>query len=389
MNQAVKTEQIDAADKKKSQVKAQREFFVISKAKWEYLFEITASINEMASYLVLACGTGADHKTTSWSAGAIYQYAGISPKAATKAIMRLELCNAIEVKKAAQKNKFPIYKIRFNENPKKDPNGDNIYIPSGVVKGRSGEDSPLKRLVNYQNMELLYLFIRLYAFQDKSFDCISPDLISSVLKDPKGVSLDAEYDESGLLGLHSFMSRHLEHQMKQKTPFHNFIRYGVQNIYEDPFYYEYMDSEGEHQEKWGVGGFICHLNKLGLIQPTYFICRGDYSEADAMDVICEADKPQQINFIQAIADLHTKKTNLHTKKTRGGFIYSMDYVKGPDNVFTFAVLPSKYKKVHAHKVYKMTYRTPHGASKYFYANQFKYINEVKGLLAKVNQTYET
>lgn len=378
MNQAVKTEQIEKAEKQK---KAQREFFVISKAKWEYLFEITASINEMASYLVLACGTGADHKTTSWSAGAIYQYAGISPKAATKAIMRLELCNAIEVKKAAQKSKFPIYKIRFNENPKKDPNGDNIYIPSGVVKGISGEDSPLKRLVNYQNMELLYLFIRLYAFQDKSFDCISPELISSVLKDPKGVPLDVEYDESGLLELYSFPSNHLQLQMKPKTSFHNFIGYTVQNVCDDPFYYEYMDSEGEHQEKWGVQGFICHLNKLGLIQPTYFICRGDYSEADAMDVICEADNQQQINFVQAIADLHTTKT-------RGDFIYSMDYVRGPDNIFTFAVLPSKYKKVHAHKVYKMTYRTPHGASKYFYANQFKYINEVKGLLAKVNQTYE-
>lgn len=381
MNQAVKTEQIERAEKQK---KAQREFFVISRKSWEYLYGIGASFNEMASYLVLACGTGPDHRTTSWSAGAIYQYAGISPKAATKAIMRLELCKAIEIKKPAQKSKFPSYKIHFYDNPKKDPEGDNIFIPSGVVKGVNGEDSPLKRLVNYQNMELLYLFIRLYAFQDKSIDCIDPELVSSALNSSEGILLESIYNEGGFLEVYNIREDELVESAKVTSGFYEFVdaRSKEYDFSEDPFFYDYVDSEGEYQEKRGVWGFFSHLRKLGLIQPAYYVCRGDYSEVDAMDVICEIEDQQQLNFLQAVADINKLKGG-------GGFVYDMDYLwKNPDSGYKHLILASKYKKVHVHKVYKMTYRTPHGASRFFYANQFKYVNEVKLLLGKINQAYE-
>lgn len=379
MNQVAKAEQI--VDKKKSQTKAQREFFVISKSKWEYLYSISASINEMASYLVLACGTGADHQTTSWSAGAVYQYAGISPRTATKAIMRLELCNAIEVKKAAQKSKLPVYKIRFNENPKKDANKDNIYIPSGVIKGVTGEDSPLKRLVNYQNMELLYLFIRLYAFQDKSIDCINPELVSSALNSSEGIYLESMYNEGGFLELYSFHENAFQESAKFTSDFHEFIDSHSKkyNFSEDSFFYEYVDSEGEYQERRGVWGFFGHLRKLGLIQPAYYVCRGDSSEVDAMDVICEIDGQQQLNFLKIVADIQKMKE-------KSGLTYDMDYLmNNPYDGYKYLVLPSKYKKVHVHKIYKMTYRTPHGASKSFYGNQFKYTNEIKLILNNMLQ----
>lgn len=377
MNQTVQTQQMEKV--KKTNMLGQKGFFIISKEKWKYLFDINSNISEMASYLVLACGTGADHKTTSWSAGAIYQYSGISPKPATKAIMRLNFCSAIETKKEAKKGKFPIYKIIFDQNPKTDKHGDNIYIPCGVVTGVMNEDSPLKRLVNYQNRELLYLFIRLYAFQDKYLDCISPEFVSSSLANDKGLVIESEYNESGYLDLCSFDSNTFSISAQFKGDFYNFMddKAKKYSCLDDPFHYEWNSEDGEHHEKTGVWGFYQHLINLGLIQPSYFVCRGESSTPDAMDVICEVDRKQQVDFMQIMSDIHTSKG-------KNSFIYDIDIIKsGEFDNFIFVVLPSKYKKSHVHKVYKMTYKTKVGASKAGFSRQKAYENEVKFFLEKV------
>jgi len=59
-------------------------FFAIDKRVFQQVMEL--GINPTVSYLVLACGTGADHKTTSWSAHAVFKKSGMSQSAAAEAI---------------------------------------------------------------------------------------------------------------------------------------------------------------------------------------------------------------------------------------------------------------------------------------------------------------
>ena len=71
-------------------------------------------------------------------------------------------------------------------------------------------------------------------------------------------------------------------------------------------------------------------------------------------------------------------------KGKNSFIYDIDIIRSGDfDNFIFVVLPSKYKKSHVHKVYKMTYKTKVGASKAGFARQKAYENEVKFFLEKV------
>ena len=66
------------------------------------------SINIGVVYLVLACGTGGDNSTTSWSANAVEKYTSISrsrSKRAVESLIREGLINKVKG------GKFPRYKI--------------------------------------------------------------------------------------------------------------------------------------------------------------------------------------------------------------------------------------------------------------------------------------
>src|SRR5271154_4707137 len=63
------------------------EFFAIDSGIWAKL--TAAGMNEAVAYLVLACGTGRDNRTTSWSSQALHNYAGISWENGRAAIERL------------------------------------------------------------------------------------------------------------------------------------------------------------------------------------------------------------------------------------------------------------------------------------------------------------
>lgn len=371
MNQAVKTESV-----KKSSTLGQKGFFVISSEKWDKLFLLQKaekiSIADMAAYLVLACGTGADHKTTSWSAGAVYSHAGISPRPATKSIDRLAAYDFIEISKAAQKNKFPVYKLVFKNDPKKESNQDNIYIPSGVVTGVSGEDSPLKRLVNRQNPHLLYLFIRLYAFQDKFLDCIDLKLVSSTLNGNSGCFIESDYNEGGLLKVYGNTGDETGLSAKFKSEFYNFGQ-PESDDYENPFYFCESSDDGD-SEHTGVWGFYCNLFRLGLIQQCAFACRGTFESPDDLDVICELEKSKQIQFLREIQAIAETKTNT--------FLYDADSIASMPET-TVAILPAKYENVHIQRGYKMTYRTKVGASKAGFLRQKDYDQEILFLLNKI------
>ena len=170
-------------------------FFVISMEAWESLFAAaledggeSEAVRTMAAYLTLSCGSGGDHETTRWSAGSIRKYAGISQRPAERAIKLLKSFCYIDIVEKAEKNKLPIYKIDFADRNPKEQSTNNIFVPNGVVMGVAGEESPLKRLVKYQDPYVLYLFIRLYGFQDKYLDVIEPSIVSTAINEDNDLS---------------------------------------------------------------------------------------------------------------------------------------------------------------------------------------------------------
>jgi hypothetical protein len=69
-------------------------FFAIDARIWAKV--TTAGMNEAVAYLVLACGTGHDNKSTSWSTNAVMKDAGIGWVRAKDAIGRLVACGFIQ-----------------------------------------------------------------------------------------------------------------------------------------------------------------------------------------------------------------------------------------------------------------------------------------------------
>src|ERR1019366_8311740 len=51
-------------------------FFAVDRSIWSEVCNV--GMNEAVTYLVLAQGTGADNRSTSWSAGALHRYVGIT-----------------------------------------------------------------------------------------------------------------------------------------------------------------------------------------------------------------------------------------------------------------------------------------------------------------------
>lgn len=377
MNQKVQ-QPTSKAKKHASETLGREGFFVIPKNTWDELYRKCLrlhhlSINNMVAYLALACGTGADHKTTSWSAGAIYRHTGLSLRAANTAIEQLRKEGFIEVVKAAQKSVLPVYKLKYTYNPKIDRNNHNIYIPSGVVVGVANEDSPLKRLLNTQHITLLYLFILLYAHQDKFLDIIDPNLISSALHGTY-TALNRCYDESNKLCIWEQsacfdMSGNPADNVVSfnSNPFFNFN--SNQDRFED---LEAIFNTGQRSEQWR---FIGILESLGLVKPTGYICRGEKSELSNLDPLLEVDSDfhtKVIGCLEILADAQSKGEAV--KAAFAGWTGEYAYV-----------MPAKYKSLHLHNFYKMTYRTKEGAAKTGYLAKIDLSNEI---IKSVNQMLE-
>ena len=345
-------------------------FFVISMTAWEGLFECAMSdgseseaVRTMAAYLTLCCGTGGDHKTTSWSAGAIRKYAGISQRPAERAIKLLESLGYIDTVKKAEKNKLPIYKIDFADNNPKEQSTDNIFVPNGVVTGVNGEESPLKRLAKYQDPYVLYLFIRLYGFQDKYLDVIEPSILSTAIE--AGNNLDAMeiYNEQGLLKIWATE----DESSLSAYPTSNF--YDFKSHDDDERFFD------ERTEKTGLWGFFYILKGLGLLNEVTYACNGDRAyRADEIDFICEVGTEKQKALAGVIGELGELKHSSIGEELP----YYEHYV----------VLPSTYRKVHFQTFFQLRYRTKLGEARNRYSEENALYKTMAQSMNKIFKTYE-
>ncbi|RJT26043.1 hypothetical protein [Buttiauxella izardii] len=143
-----------AGEKKKDGI------FIIDRA--VFLMACNLSLNAAVSLLVIARGSGRDNATTSWSHNAIAEYAGITRKRATDAVLLLIENGLVEQVRAGSR---PQYKIQISE-----LEDDYIFLPNSIVDGASDEIAPVRRLRQMHNVQLMRLFILLYSIHDLDND---------------------------------------------------------------------------------------------------------------------------------------------------------------------------------------------------------------------------
>lgn len=130
--------------------------FIIDRA--VFLSACDISLNAAVSLLVIARGSGRDNATTSWSHNAIADYAGITRKRASDAMLLLIEHTLVEQVKSGSR---PQYKIKISE-----LEDDYIFLPNSVVDGVGDEIAPVRRLRQMHDVQLLRLFILLYSIHD-------------------------------------------------------------------------------------------------------------------------------------------------------------------------------------------------------------------------------
>lgn len=124
-------------------------------------------LNEVVALLVMACGAGKDHKTTSWSANAIEAHGGISRRIASKAIDSLEKHNIVLRVDDRPKSK-PQYKILGDDS-------EMIWLPNSFIMSRTGKngediDSPLKKIRRDGGLDYLLVIFFLYKYHNLPSD---------------------------------------------------------------------------------------------------------------------------------------------------------------------------------------------------------------------------
>lgn len=134
-------------------------FFAIGLAEWRQACEI--GLNPAVAFLVMACGTGPDNRTTSWSANSVQEYGGIRWERAKPAIEQLVKAGLATVAETSTKAR-PRYKLKISE--------DRIWLPKNVVMPLAGEEPIVHRLRQTQDVMTLRLFVELYHAQNLAAD---------------------------------------------------------------------------------------------------------------------------------------------------------------------------------------------------------------------------
>jgi len=153
-------------------------FFAIDRRIWSKLCD--RGMNAAATYLVLACGTGRDNRTTTWSAQALHRYSGITWERGKAAIDGL-IHDGFVRYAADHSTAKPRYELLSYGPP--DEGSDDcdsiIWLPNSIVTGTGkGETPPVHRLRSAGNILALRLFVELYHAQNLRDDGgISPRII--------------------------------------------------------------------------------------------------------------------------------------------------------------------------------------------------------------------
>jgi hypothetical protein len=155
------------------------QFFAIDRRAWAKACD--CGTNEATAYLVLACGTGRDNRTTSWSCEAIRKYTGVTWSHGKEAIENLRGTGLIGRTDAhtRQKPKYELLPFEGSRKAAGDESDGFLWLPNAIVTGTpNGEVSPVYRLRSAGDVWALRLFVDLYHAQNLRDDGgISPQVL--------------------------------------------------------------------------------------------------------------------------------------------------------------------------------------------------------------------
>ena len=110
-------------------------FFRISSENIGQLYKQGADALTLCAYLVIACGTGRDNATSTWSAEAVRKYVGCRPGTAKLAIEKLIEMGCIALHQERTKPGRPVY-VLLNSSAS---TTQEIWLPNALVRGATDE----------------------------------------------------------------------------------------------------------------------------------------------------------------------------------------------------------------------------------------------------------
>lgn len=139
-----------------------RGFFAIDRRAWARVCAL--GLNPAVAYLVLACGTGGDNRTTRWSDQAVRKYTDLTRVRTDKAMATLLVSGLVRLEVGGSRPQF--YIMPAHEVPGCDDartaEPDWIWLPNTIVMGAAGETPPVCLLRQAQDPAALRPFVDLY-----------------------------------------------------------------------------------------------------------------------------------------------------------------------------------------------------------------------------------
>lgn len=147
-------------------------FFQIDRDAWLGVGDL--GLNAAIAYLVLACGTGRDNRTTAWSVNAIEKYTGIGRSSAKRAVAALIINGFLSQTLSGGKPRYRFSvssMLATGDSATEDTEGTKtdtnwIWLPNSLVTGVAGEAPPIERVRALHEPRTLSQLIDLYDAQD-------------------------------------------------------------------------------------------------------------------------------------------------------------------------------------------------------------------------------
>lgn len=177
----------------------QSRFFKVDLEAFQAACEL--GVNAASTYLVLACGTGADHKTTSWSAKAVEDRAGIKGTDAKKSIRSLAQAGLLQVLKDGTRPQYALVASQGAEEA-----GRVAWLPQsfiGTKPERGDPPNPLRFFKRQKDVELLQAMVSIYGSTNMDLTCGVDWRVSS---NPSAIYKKRQITETRHYIVHGFSS---------------------------------------------------------------------------------------------------------------------------------------------------------------------------------------
>lgn len=133
-------------------------FFAVDAARWPEVCAL--GINPAVAYLVLACFSGKDNRSTAASVNAIEKYTGISRGRSRSALEQLIGAGHVQRTRGGSHPRYDLAPAQEGSKP------DRVWLPNTLVTGAASETPPVERVRQTRDAMTLRLLIDCYHAQN-------------------------------------------------------------------------------------------------------------------------------------------------------------------------------------------------------------------------------